>query len=53
MELAVSGRADSGRRVLGSYGDREAAESGLLELAVEPALNIEAVDGRSPAWSFE
>lgn len=41
----VSRRAESGRCDILS-GDRDAAESGLRELAVEPGPNIDAVEGR-------
>ena len=41
-----SKRADNGTRMAVS-GDREAAESGLRELAVEPELKNEVVDGRA------
>jgi hypothetical protein len=51
MKALLSRRADNGNRVVISL-DRDAAESGLRELAVEPEPKNEAVDGRvSFSWA--
>ena len=52
MKALLSRRAENGTRV-GMSLDSDAAESGLRELAVEPELNNEAVDGRvSFSWAW-
>lgn len=52
MKALLSRRADNGNRMVISL-DSDAAESGLRELAVEPELKNEAVEGRvSFSWAW-